>query len=211
MLIQMVKSYKKNFCPKCGTALHGTEQFCGRCGYGLHHSPYQANPRPKESSNSTWIIVCVLIIIVLGIIVFSPEESNPYNNRTNPVSRLVNSELTQGEIQSIKNIDEMRKAIDNTIWTYTETGNLFWYKLVFKGNKVKIYSAMPSDGRWKFDEECSYTLEEGRYFDDGRRYIAAVFTSKDIDIPAKFTITNGHLYMLGFDIAGFVLGDYEWD
>ncbi len=198
------------FCPKCGNVLHGTEQFCGRCGYGLHHNnPYQVNPRPKESSNVTWIIVCVLIVIVIAFQVFAPKESNPYNNRI--ISHLASNELTQGEIQSIKDVDEMRKAIDNTIWTYTETGNLFWYKLVFIGNRVKIYSAIPSDGQWKFDEECSYTLEEGRFLDDGRRYIAAVFRSKDIDVPAKFTITNGHLYMLGFDIAGFVLGDYEWD
>ena len=198
------------FCPKCGNALHGTEQFCGHCGYRIHQiNPYQSNPRSKESPNKTWIFICVLIVIIFGIIAFIPEKSNPYNNRVNPISRLISNELTQGEIQSIKDIDGMRNAINNTTWTYTETGSLFWYKLVFIGSKVKIYSAMPSDGQWKFDEECSYTLEEGRYFDDGRRYIAAVFTSKDIDIPAKFTITNGHLYMLGFDIAGFVLGDYE--
>lgn len=205
----MVKRDRIFFCPKCGNKLHGTEQFCGHCGYWLHQSnPYQANPRPKDSLNSTWLFICVLIVIIFGIIFFTPEKSNPSRNS---ISRLISNELTQGEIQSIKNIDEMRKAIDNTTWTYTETGNLFWYKLVFKGSKIRIYSAMPSDGQWKFDEECLYTLEEGRYFDDGRRYIAAVFTSKDIDIPAKFTFTNGHLYMFGFDIAGFVLGDYEWD
>lgn len=198
------------FCPKCGNPLHGTELFCGHCGYGLHHSnPYLVNPHPKDSSNNIWIIVCVLIAIVVGFLVFAPEESNPYNNR--PVSHLVSNKITQGDIQSIKDVEEMRKAIDNTIWTYTETGNLFWYKLVFNGNKVKIYTAMPSDGQWKLEEECSYTLEEGRYIDDGRRYIAAIIQDKDNDIPIKFSISNGHLYMLGFDIAGFILGDYEWD
>ena len=106
----------------------------------------------------------------------------------------------------------MRGAIDNTIWTHTEVGDLFWTKLEFKGGKVRIYNAMPSDGKWTFEEECPYTLEEGRFIDDGRRYIAAVIKTKDMSISPKFVITNGHLSWLGFlDAGGFVLGDYEWD
>ena len=185
--------------------------FCGHCGYGLYHSnPHQVNPRPKDSFNSTWIIACVLVVIVIGFMIFVPEESNPYNNRT--ISHLVSNELTQAEIQSIKDIDEMSKAIDNTIWTHTEVGDLIWTKLEFKGNKIRIYTAMPSDGKWTFDEECPYTLEAGRFIDDGRRYVAAVIKSKDVDISPKFVITNGHLSWLGIiDAGGFILGDYEWD
>ena len=106
----------------------------------------------------------------------------------------------------------MSKAIDNTIWTHTEVGDLIWTKLEFNGDKVRIYTAMPSDGKWTFEEECSYTLEEGRFIDDGRRYVAAVIKSKDMEISPKFVITNGHLSWLGIiDAGGFILGDYEWD
>ena len=207
----MKKGKTTNYCPRCGKELHDTESFCGNCGYGLNQSnQYSSYYHPKESSSNNWIYICALILIIC-IITFFKNNSVYNSNKSNTISQLVRHELTQGEIQSIKEIDAMRMAINNTIWTHTEVGDIIWTKLEFKDNKVKIYNAMPSDGKWTFEEECPYTLEEGRYFDDGRRYIAAVFKSKDIDIPEKFTITNGHLYMLGFDIAGFILGDYEWD
>ena len=201
------------FCPKCGNMLHGTENFCGHCGYGLHQSnPYYVNSSQKESFNSIWIIVCLLIVIVIGVLFLSPEKFTNNIKTFNSISRMKNIQVTQGEIQSIKDVNEMCKAIDNTIWTYTKPGDLFWLKLEFKDNKVKIYRAFPSDGHWTLEEECPYTLEDGRFIDDGRRYIAAVIKCKDFNTSPKFVITNGHLSWFGFiDTGGFVLGDYEWD
>lgn len=176
--------------------------------YGTQH-----NESSNNSSNIIWIVVIVILVIVVGVSLDSNDGTRTLNQtiKGTKTTKLFQSRKTTASIQSIKDIEQMREAIDNTVWTYTKRGSLFWHKLVFKGGKVEIYSAMPSDGKWKFDEVCNYTLEEGRFIDDGRRYIAAVIKSKEVDIPAKFTITNGHLYMLGIDVAGFILGDYEWD
>ena len=189
----------------CGNPLNGMETFCSKCGHRLHSD--QAYPNSSTTTNNSLVLIGVIVLAFIGLFTFS-NYNEPY-----PSSFISNiGALTQSEIQGIKDVDEMRKAIDNTIWTNTEVGDLFWSKLEFKNNKVRFYYAMPSDGKWTFEEECSYTLEEGRFIDDGRRYIAAVINSKDMNISPKFIITNGHLTWLGIiDAGGFVLGDYEWD
>ena len=148
----------------------------------------------------------------MGAALYSSKSDADSSNSTSSITNFLKKEKSQEEIQSIKEIGEMRKAIYNTTWTHTKRGDLLWIKLVFSGDKVKIYRAFPSDGKWTFEEECPYSLEEGRFIDDGRRYIAAAIKSKDLNTPPKFIITNGHLSWLGLiDVGGFVLGDYEWD
>lgn len=204
------------YCVKCGRHLNGMEKFCANCGTPL--SPFYANQhiqsshKTKESSNHIWVAVFIFLCVLLGAALYSTNNDIDSSNSTSSVTNFLKKENSQEEIQSIKDIGEMRKAIDNTIWTYTKPGNLFWLKLEFKGDKVKVYNAMPSDGKWTFEEVCPYYLEEGRFIDDGRRYIAAVIKTKDLSISPKFVITNGHLSWFGFiDAGSFVLGDYEWD
>lgn len=192
------------YCPNCGVALKGTERYCSRCGYGINRD-YKTS---AVSYNSIWIVTIAALAIILGMIIYNRQDFGIHHS----VSSIVSHKKTISEIQSIKNVGEMRNAIDNTIWTHTKRGDLIWTKIEFKGDRVKIYYAMPSDGKWTFEEECSYTLEEGRFIDDGRRYIAAVIKTKDLSVSPKFIITSGHLSWLGFiDAGGFVLGDYEWD
>ena len=74
-------------------------------------------------------------------------------------------------------------------------------RITGKGNKERI------------DPFGDYCLDSmNRFIDDGRRYIAAIIKSRDMEISPKFVITNGHLSWLGIiDAGGFILGDYEWD
>lgn len=204
------------YCTKCGRQLNGMEKFCTNCGTPL--SPLYANQHiqssynTRKSSTHIWVVVFIIICILLGVALYSSDNDTGSSNTTSPVTNFLKKEKSQEEIQSIKDIGDMRNAINNTIWTHTKRGDLFWFKLVFSGDKVKIYRAFPSDGKWTFEEECPYSLEEGRFMDDGKRYIAAAIKSKDLNTPPKFIITNGHLSWLGFiDVGGFVLGDYEWD
>lgn len=204
------------YCRKCGRLLNGMEKYCTNCGtplssiYANRH--IQSTHNIKESSTSIWVIVFVIICILLGATLYSSTDETDSSNSISSVMNLPKKEKSQEEIRSIKDICEMRKAINNTIWTHTKRGDLLWLKLVFCGDRVTIYRAFPSDGKWTFEEECPYSLEEGRFIDDGRRYIAAVIKTKEYSTPPKFIITNGHLSWLGFiDAGGFILGDYEWD
>lgn len=203
-----------SYCTKCGKQLNGKEKFCTNCGnklsppYAKVHTPSAHNS--KELSASVWIIA--LVIILLGFVFYSSNDDDCSQKSISSVTSHLKQEKSQEEIQSIKDVIEMRQAINNTIWTYTKRGSLFWVKLEFKGDMVRVYNAMPSDGKWTFDEECPYTLEEGRFMDDGRRYIAAVIKCKDLRISPKFVITNGQLSWLGIiNEGGLILGDYEWD
>lgn len=203
-----------SYCTKCGKRLKATEKYCSNCGnplsplYTGHFS--QATHNSNKSSIGIWVTVFVMLCI-LGVMLSSNGDSISSNTNSS-ITSLLKKQKSQVEIQAIKNLNEMRNAIDNTVWTHTKAGDLFWFKLEFKGGKVKIYRAFPSDGKWTFEEECPFTLEEGRFIDDGKRYIAAVIKTKDLSTPPKFIITNGHLNWLGFiDAGGFVLGDYEWD
>ena len=194
------------YCTNCGSKNIASSKFCSKCGCSLIN-PSNTYQKRATSSSILWVLGIVAIVICCIVISYSNKS-----NKSSLSCNILSKEKTQHSIQSIKNINEMSKAIDNTIWTHTEVGDLIWTKLEFKGNKVRIYTAMPSDGKWTFDEECSYTLEEGRFIDDGRRYVAAVIKSKDMEISPKFVITNGHLSWLGIiDAGGFILGDYEWD
>lgn len=207
---------QRNYCPNCGNRLNGNGNFCSNCGFSFTSSQHNNHQNKTNHTSSTliWVVVAAILAIVIGISLSSNDTPNTWSKPKNisKVSNLLQVKKTTYSIQSIKDVDKMREAIDNTIWTYTKPGDLFWLKLEFKGDKVKVYNAMPSDGKWTFEEECPYYLEEGRFIDDGRRYIAAVIKTKDLSISPKFVITNGHLSWLGFiDAGGFVLGDYEWD
>ena len=204
------------YCPNCGKRLNGSEKFCSNCGFSFTGSQYsnQQNKTNHNTSTFIWVVAFVISAIIIGISLSSNDIPNTWSksNKVTKVSNLFQGKKTTYSIQSIKDVDKMRKAIDNTIWTYTKPGDLFWLKMEFKGDKVRLYNALPSDGKWTFEEECPYYLEEGRFIDDGRRYIAAVIKTKDLSVSPKFVITNGHLSWLGFiDAGGFVLGDYEWD
>lgn len=207
--------HKNFYCPNCGKKRAGTGKFCTNCGSSFSSSQYerQQSITNNSSSNIIWIVAFALITIIIGVFINSNDKPSTISDsiKKTEVSRPFLNKTTHS-IQSIKDIEKMRMAIDNTIWTCTKTGDLFWTKIEFKGEKVRIYNAMPSDGKWTFEEECPYILEEGRFIDDGRRYIAAVIKTKDLSTPPRFIITNGHLSWLGFiDAGGFVLGDYEWD
>ena len=205
-----------SYCTKCGMLLNRNANFCPNCGtptsplYTKIH--ITKSPKNKHSSFIIYGIAFTIICFLLVVLLHSQVSNKDSEKFSYSFSNILKKEKSQEEIQSIKNINEMKDAIANTVWTCTKTGNLFWIKLEFKGDKVKVYNAMPSDGKWTFSEECPYTLEEGRFIDDGRKYIAAVIKTKDFSISPKFIITNGHISWLGLiDAGGFVLGDYEWD
>ena len=118
-------------------------------------------------------------------------------------------------ISQIKDIDELRQAINNTIWTHTARGDA-WLRYEFVGNTVKQYGALPQSGKWRYDGESQFELSERRSESDGKRCFEATFMPKTeslamFELPVTFNFRDYHLYLNGQDMGGFIMADYEWD
>lgn len=118
-------------------------------------------------------------------------------------------------VSQIKDIEELRQAINNTVWTHTTKGDA-WLRYEFIGNIVKQYGALPRSGEWRYDGDSQFELSERRSESDGKRYIIATFMPKTeflavFELPVVFNYRDYHLYLNGQDIGGFIMADYEWD
>jgi hypothetical protein len=118
-------------------------------------------------------------------------------------------------VSQIKDIEELRQAINNTVWTHTARGDA-WLRYEFVGNTVKQYGALPQSGKWRYDGESQFELSEKRSESDGKRYFEATFMPKTeslamFELPVTFNFRDYHLYLNGQDMGGFIMADYEWD
>lgn len=118
-------------------------------------------------------------------------------------------------VSQIKDIEELRQAINNTVWTHTTRGDA-WLRYEFVGNTVKQYGALPQSGKWRYDGDSQFELSEKRSESDGKRYFEATFMPKTeslamFELPVTFNFRDYHLYLNGQDIGGFIMADYEWD
>ena len=138
--------------------------------------------------------------------------TNNSSSQSNP------SSVPQEQISQIKDITILKKAINNKIWTFTEPMTK-WFKFEFVGTKVKQYSAMPTDGKWTYDGESSFTIEESRFLDNGQKNFIAVFKPVENMLNTfdelKFCFTNNYLYVSKnggtSELCEFDCGDYKWD
>jgi hypothetical protein len=68
----MAKRTKRNFCPKCGSAVKGRENFCSNCGSKVSGKRVGA----RKSHNWKWIATTVVAIAALITVVVSGISSN---------------------------------------------------------------------------------------------------------------------------------------
>lgn len=165
--------------------------------------------------------VLIMAIFAIGFAASSDEQDAQDTSNNGSGTTASSSSGTQEELVShksinqIKDVDELRQAINNTVWTYTAKGDE-WLRYEFVGNTVKQYSALPHDGKWQYDGESSFDLSEQRSNYDGKRYIIATFMPKTkslamFELAVVFNFRDYHLYLNGEDMGGFVMADYEWD
>lgn len=91
------------------------------------------------------------------------------------VDSMVDEEIVEQESQEDRysTIDAVRRNIDGTVWTYTEVGSKLWFKYVFHDGVVDYYCSFPAAGEWgEVSATYTYEVNEHRYTDTGRRYIA---------------------------------------
>ena len=127
----------------------------------------------------------------------------------------ISDEFSLKAVSQIKDINELRQAINNTVWTHTTRGDA-WLRYVFVGNIVKQYGALPRSGEWRYDGDSQFELSDRRSDYDGKRYFVATFMPKTeslamFELPVTFNFRDYHLYLNGQDIGEFVMADYEWD
>lgn len=181
----------------------------------------------NKNSNLTrsFLSICVIIFFAIGFAASSERQKNSesqytekdttivsdsYNNTKQSVDNTINK-----PIYSIKDVEELRQAINNTVWTHTTRGDV-WLRFEFVGNAVKQYGALPADGEWRYDGDSEYTLSEHRSQYDGKRFIIATFYPKTkslaiFELPVIFNFRDYHLYLNGEDMGGFIKADYVWE
>lgn len=149
-----------------------------------------------------YLTICVIVLFAVG---FSASNSKSAEVDFGSEQFVGKKEI----VKSITSIDEMKKVIENTIWTHSKKDYL-WYKLHFKDNQVEQYTALLSDSKkWDYLGCSPYTLKKGNY-PDGAEYISAIFTFAEGNTSAEFNFNNCHLYLLGIDFGVFDNIDIEW-
>ena len=164
-----------------------------------------------------YITFCITALFTIGFAASNEEQSkSPSSEPTTEKMEDDNAKRNNCKaISQIKDIEELRQAINNTVWTHTTRGDA-WLRYEFNGNTVKQYGALPRSGEWRYDGESQFELSERRSDYDGKRYFVATFMPKTeslamFELPATFNFRDYHLYLNGQDMGAFIMADYEWD
>lgn len=178
-----------------------------------------------------YLTICVIALFAIGFTASdegrkvshtkpTEEKKEIVNNSTEPTQtdEVVNEQTTSSSpkaVSQIKDIEELRQAINNTVWTHTTRGDV-WLRYEFVGNTVKQYGALPQSGKWRYDGDSQFELSEKRSESDGKRYFEATFMPQTESLvmfeqPVTFNFRDYHLYLNGHDMGGFIMADYEWD
>ena len=175
------------------------------------------------------ITICIIALFSIGFAasdegqndstsISTVEITESVNNSTESIKESVEEGkklVSHKPISQIKDIEELRQAINNTVWTHTTRGDA-WLRYEFVGNIVKQYGALPQSGKWRYDGDSQFELSERRSESDGKRYFEATFMPKTeslamFELPVTFNFRDYHLYLNGQDMGGFIMADYEWD
>ena len=149
-----------------------------------------------------YLTMCILVLFIIG---FSSSHSKDNKIDFSSEQFIGKSEKVKG----ITSIDELRKTINNTVWTHSNEDYL-WHKLYFKNNQVEQYTTIIANSKkWEYLGSSTFTLKKGK-FPEGTDYIAAEFTLVKGNAPAEFVFTNCHLYISGIDFGVFNNVDIEW-
>lgn len=176
-----------------------------------------------------YLTMSVILLFSIGFVASDEEQNTSLSKPTDERKENVmiskhtkesgveerNETSIQKAVSQIKDIEKLRQAINNTVWTHTTKGDV-WLRYEFIGNTVKQYGALPRSGEWRYDGDSQFELSERRSESDGKRYIIATFMPKTeslavFELPVTFNFRDYHLYLNGQDIGGFIMADYEWD
>ena len=184
-------------CRECGHCVSDKAAACPNCGAPVELSltqnertvlvntpPTPVTPtveheeKPEETKSSGALIIAiglivVIIIVLIGILAGGPSENSLRSQRVADSLHRVEQERIERERAKWQDADSIRKYINGTVWTYTETlvdGDRYWYKLEFKNNKVYYYEVSPSKGSWGRPSVSSYKIEDKRYINTGEKY-----------------------------------------
>ena len=166
--------------------------------------------------------ICLLALLILGIIASFKRNvvkwkyvfgilgvlivSHLLYDKTHDSVLKQESEKMEMEWQKkCSTIENVRELIENTTWTFTKPireDDKFnhWCRLVFKNGKLYYYEVSPSKGEWGEPNICDYTIEERRYSNTGKKYIAVFWTSliKYAFVPSErsisFQTSSGYVF-----------------
>ena len=184
-------------CRECGHCVSDKAAACPNCGAPVELSLTQKeqtvlanisptptppaieqedNTEEKKSSGALIIAIGLIVVIIIIAIAIIGGSYSSRKSRSSYVAdslHRVEQERIERERAKWQDADSIRKYINGTVWTYTETlvdGDGYWYKLEFKNNKVYYYEVSPSKGSWGRPSVSSYKIEDKRYINTGEKY-----------------------------------------
>lgn len=165
----------------------------------------------KSVCYSATVLLFALFPIMIAKGCYDKAEDRKYRN--------TNVEVTKSTRERFTSIENMQEDLNGTIWTWTETLSdrdremyKFWKRFEFKNGKLYIQSAAPSKGEWGEASEIDYTIEEHRYSDTGRKFIAVIITGLSYFVPATGQYVEP--YMFDYDVMmerKMRERDFQWD
>lgn len=123
-----------------------------------------------------YLTICVVALFAIGFSASDEErQESPSTSKiettevaNNPTASVEEEVVEEKEVSpspkavsQIKDIEELRQAINNTVWTHTTRGDA-WLRYEFVGNTVKQYGALPQSGKWRYDGDSQFELSEKR-------------------------------------------------
>jgi hypothetical protein len=154
-------------------------------------------------------ISLVLSLIIMSISLSCIYSCDAIEERKEKKRIEAEQKQREAEEQEWKNkfstVESTRANIENTVWT-SRRDDRKWLKLEFKNGLAYLYIANASDGEWGEPTTHSYTIEEQRYGDTGKRYVGVFMGS----IMQVLVPLEQEFHYLGLEYYMHPK-DYQWE
>jgi hypothetical protein len=154
-------------------------------------------------------ISLVLSLIIMSISLSCIYSCDAIEERKEKKRIEAEQKQREAEEQEWKNkfstVESTRANIENTVWT-SRRSDRKWLKLEFKNGLAYLYIANASDGEWGEPTTHSYTIEEQRYSDTGKRYVGVFMGS----IMQVLVPLEQEFHYLGLEYYMHPK-DYQWE
>ena len=162
--------------------------------------------RPTRIRDMSMKCKNVILTLLFGFVLIGLVSCN--SSTTQSDKETLVQEPTQEELFSTES--GVKNNIENTIWTYTERGEI-WRRIEFRNGKAYLSTAFPASGKWGEQEVYNYSIAERRYSDTGKRCIVVEMREPGEEFSFRKLVPATGQCNWSRETFTMDLGDYFWD